>query len=133
MRAIAGGNPYGEKYFIVMDRLYDTMDKRILKWEKSLKKFSGMSGKFMDRDGSKQAALLEERLVAAFDLCAAICYLHDHKIIYRDIKPDNIGFDIRQDVKLFDFGLAKEITCDVKAVGDGTYKLTAGTGSIRYM
>ena len=29
------------------------------------------------------------------------------KVIHRDLKPDNIGFDIRDDVKIFDFGLAK--------------------------
>jgi serine/threonine protein kinase len=35
-------------------------------------------------------------------------------------------------VKLFDFGLCKEISEDL-AVGDGTYKLTGYTGSVRYM
>jgi hypothetical protein len=47
-------------------------------------------------------------------------------------KPDNLGFDVRGDVKLFDFGLAKEL--DVKKkLEDGTYHLTADTGSLRYM
>jgi len=55
-----------------------------------------------------------------------------YSIVYRDIKPDNIGFDVRGDVKIFDFGLAKEI--DPGAVlKDGTYKLTGDTGSPRYM
>jgi len=35
-------------------------------------------------------------------------------------------------VKVFDFGLSKEIHPSM-AVGDGTYKLTGYTGSIRYM
>jgi serine/threonine protein kinase len=53
-------------------------------------------------------------------------------IIYRDIKPDNIGFDVRGDVKIFDFGLAREF--DPETIDkDGTYKLTADTGSPRYM
>ena len=42
------------------------------------------------------------------------------------------GFDVRGDVKIFDFGLAKELSPD-KADGQGTYKLTADTGSPRYM
>lgn len=97
MRAIAGGDAFGTKYFIVMDRLYDTMDKRILKWEKSLKKYTGkLTSKLTDRDGSKAAALLEERLVAAYDLCAAICYLHSRKIIYRDIKVSVLTEDERE-------------------------------------
>jgi serine/threonine protein kinase len=53
-------------------------------------------------------------------------------IVYRDIKPDNIGFDVRGDVKIFDFGLAKEFHPSERD-GDGTFKLTGDTGSPRYM
>ena len=47
-------------------------------------------------------------------------------------KPDNIGFDVRGDVKIFDFGLAKELDPKQRAE-DGTFKLTGDTGSLRYM
>jgi serine/threonine protein kinase len=47
-------------------------------------------------------------------------------------KPDNIGFDAKGNVKIFDFGLAKELK-DKDRTGDGLYKLTGFTGSIRYM
>ena len=53
-------------------------------------------------------------------------------IVYRDLKPDNIGFDVRGDVKIFDFGLAKEFN-PANVLDDGTYKLTGDTGSPRYM
>lgn len=36
-------------------------------------------------------------------------YLHNHKIVYRDIKPENIAFDQKGYLKLVDFGLAKVV------------------------
>ena len=49
------------------------------------------------------------------------------------MKPDNIGFDVRDDVKIFDFGLAKELQEDKRVNGTDTFKLTAKCGSPRYM
>jgi hypothetical protein len=86
MRAIADGNRFCESYFIIMDRLYQIMDKKLECWGKALIRTIGMSAKVFDRSGQKAKALLTERLVAAFDLCSAIQYLHNRKIIYRDIK-----------------------------------------------
>lgn len=54
-----------------------------------------------------------------------------NSIIYRDLKPDNIGFDVRGDVKLFDFGLSRELP--ERKLDDGTYHMTGDTGSPRYM
>ena len=42
-------------------------------------------------------------------------------------------FPQRDDVKVFDFGLAKELTEKLEKYADGLYKLTAMTGSPRYM
>jgi serine/threonine protein kinase len=93
MRACGEVSPFDEKYFIVMDRLYDTMEGRIAKWGNRGKRNAGFGGKLFDRKGLKKKSILEEKLVAAFDLSAAIGHLHDKKIIYRDLKPENIGFD----------------------------------------
>ena len=78
MRATSS-QPYNEKYFIVMDRLYDTLEKRIVAWSARHKRCTGMSGRLTDRDGSKAKALLEERLLAAYDLSDAIAYLHKRR------------------------------------------------------
>ena len=53
-------------------------------------------------------------------------------IAFEILKPDNIGFDVRGDIKIFDFGLAKELHPDDK-MENGLYNLTGDTGSPRYM
>lgn len=81
-----------------------------------------------------QRALLKERLLVAYDLTAALGYMHEHRLLYRDVKPENVGFDIRGDVKVFDFGLMKSMDDNLKAArGRYGYKLTAVTGSVPYM
>lgn len=75
--------------------------------------------KIADPSGKKRREFLASRLNVAFDIAGALKYLHDHNIIFRDLKPENIGFDMRCDVKIFDFGLAKEVD-QSKMLEDGT-------------
>ena len=48
-------------------------------------------------------------------------------IIYRDLKPENVGFDVAGTLKLFDFGLCKEI------IEEKGFEMTGLTGSRCYM
>lgn len=52
--------------------------------------------------------------------------------MYRDLKPDNIGLDYSDNIKLFDFGLAKELKKEQR-VGVDQYLATQKTGTQRYM
>lgn len=71
--------------------------------------------------------LVNERLArVALDITNGMEYLHQHKIIFRDLKPSNIGFTLQGEAKIFDFGLAREII-------DSDRRMTGNTGSLRYM
>lgn len=45
----------------------------------------------------------------AISIALALGHLHDQKIIYRDIKPENILMGEDGYISLTDFGLAKEL------------------------
>jgi len=91
MRASAMSDPFREGYFLVLDRLYDTLEARLVQWTSRRNRISGLAGKVLDRTGTKAAALYEERIVGAYDLSAALAHLHEQRLVYRDLKPENIG------------------------------------------
>jgi len=131
MRAVANASPYSTNYYIILDRLYETLTQKIPIWKARKIKLTGVA-KLFDRKGKKKKGFFIDRLMVSYDLCSALKYLHSLSIIYRDLKPDNIGFDVRGDVKIFDFGLSREVdsSCQLE---NNLYTLSGNTGSLRYM
>ena len=120
--------------FLLLDQLTITLDKKINRhWKETQDKWNSFLNRTVqDIRGIKRKMFRLERVTVALQLAQAMQYLHQNNICYRDLKPDNIGFDVNDSLKLFDFGLAKELK-DYKRFMDGTYQLTANTGSKRYM
>jgi len=132
MRAIADCDPYDGSFFIILDRLYCTLDERMEIWRVKQRRHNVGSMVTFGRNRSGSNKLLLTRLVAAYQIAKALSYFHQLNIIYRDLKPENIGFDVRGDIKIFDLGFAKEIRRE-EMLPEGTFKLTGRIGSLRYM
>ena len=125
------GTPEG--FFLIFDRLHDTLDQRLARWRQQEKKRQGFQLNTIFNSKKVNASdISNEKLRILLEISAALKYLHGKNIIFRDLKPENIGFDELGAIKLFDFGLSKELSgCSPQE--DSTYKLTGGTGSLRYM
>ncbi len=87
-----------------------------------------IEGKTMDEVLHCDGAQPQDKVIHwAKQLCSALSYLHSMNppIIYRDMKPSNIMLKSDGDVKLIDFGTAKELsresTADTTALGTKGY------------
>lgn len=131
MVGVSKAKPCTPGYFLILEKMTDTLTGRIKKWMDRERMYKGFSG-FLTGGKKKEQQLYYERIAAAYDIASGLFYLHSKNIAFRDLKPANIGFDCHDQLKLFDFGLAKELK-EKDLRNDGTYRnMTATTGAIRY-
>jgi len=66
----------------------------------------------------KQNVLIEEETVWQFlvECCCGLKYLHDRRMLHRDLKPQNIMLDAEGHVKLVDFGFTKLLAANQLAM-----------------
>ena len=78
MRGMANLTPFEPGFFIVLDRLYDTLSERFKEWNKRASQLKGL-GRMMDRKGEKKKEFLFDRFLVALDLSSALGFLHSNK------------------------------------------------------
>lgn len=137
MRAMGNCDPFEPRFFVVLDKLNTTLDLKFNYWRRvvgeNAGRWMGPCCGYCFANTHALHSCWKERLQVAHDMASAVAYLHQNQIVYRDLKPDNIGFDGEGMLKIFDFGLAKRWdTVQLDHNGNG-YMLTGNTGSLRYM
>ena len=79
LRGISLESSCSPNFFLVLDRLYDTLDMRMKTWSAKKKRLNGLAGRFIDRDGLEKKNLWCERLRDGSRIAEAMRYLHTKK------------------------------------------------------
>ncbi|MDF1661287.1 MAG: protein kinase, partial [Planctomycetota bacterium] len=68
-----------------------------------------LSGKALDAVQSEQELTSSQALEIIVKMCKGVAFAHEKDIVHRDLKPSNIMITDDNDVKVMDFGLAKDL------------------------
>jgi len=116
-------------FFLVLEALDTTLTKELDAWRNMpLPLIDDFVTKCSQRSNRNSVPSTRDRLDIATDIAKGMLYLHNNNIVFRDLKPDNVGIDKAGQVRLFDFGLAREVKgSHVKGVAGSTMYLAPET------
>jgi hypothetical protein len=94
IRAVAAGKDIvRDDFFIIMDCLQCTLDQKLWsEWPRAQKEHGGKFCGLIGRNKETMKSLLVTRMTVAYDLARAFSYMHDHQLVYRDIKVKHFFF-----------------------------------------
>jgi len=111
LRAVASGDRFSPQYFFLIDRLYDTLETRLIKWRQKAQSLDSVATRLRSFLGAcagrvslknefycERFQLLDDQLKTVSGLSSAIAHLHKHGMMHRDIKSTNMGFNVRNDI-----------------------------------
>jgi hypothetical protein len=94
MRGYSTGPMLHREFFFVMDRLYETLDRKIKMWSTELypdgepgllKKMFGRRGGAKGHKDEVEHDVLLQRLIVAYDLASAFLYMHQNQYVTTNI------------------------------------------------
>lgn len=102
-----------DSFFLLLDKVDMTLTQQIEKWMKEQNRWStslppqtylyntivsdvwkrqnGTTGKVEKKRRLKMETMLNEKLQICHEIASALAYLHEKGVIFRDLKPSNLG------------------------------------------
>jgi serine/threonine protein kinase len=82
------GSPGSPDYGLFLDRLTCTLQEKLSSWADEYGPYSQLYGNSCScKQPPVDTVLFRERLVICLDIARALCHIHNHSVVYRDLKP----------------------------------------------